>query len=110
MSHVNEPAASPSGGVTRSPRGADRAALTIHTIADIAAGILILWILMYVLEANQANGLVSFVQDAANWLAGWSQDLFTMETDWLRVLLNYGIPAGLYLLIGHKLAARLRGL
>ncbi|GGO80255.1 hypothetical protein GCM10012280_01690 [Wenjunlia tyrosinilytica] len=78
----------------------------IRVVADIMALILGLWILMYVLDANRANDLVSFVRDAANWLAGWSHDLFTMDTDWLRVLLNYGLPAVVYLLIGHALAAR----
>jgi hypothetical protein len=95
-------------GENRENAGVHRAALVIHAIADIAAAILGLWILMYLLEANQANSLVSFVEDAAGWLAGWSQDLFTMDTEWVRVLLNYGLPAVLYLAIGHGLAARIR--
>ncbi|WP_189129470.1 hypothetical protein [Wenjunlia tyrosinilytica] len=86
--------------------GGNQAAVVIRVVADIMALILGLWILMYVLDANRANDLVSFVRDAANWLAGWSHDLFTMDTDWLRVLLNYGLPAVVYLLIGHALAAR----
>lgn len=88
--------------------GANRAAVVVRIIADVMAVILGLWILMYLVDANRANDLVSFVRDAANWLAGWSHDLFTMETDWLRVTLNYGLPAVVYLLIGHALAARLR--
>ncbi|MEV3992707.1 hypothetical protein AB0J57_27730 [Streptomyces sp. NPDC049837] len=88
--------------------GANRAALAIHTIADIAAGFLVLWILLYLLDANQVNVFVSFVHDVADWLAGWSQDIFTMETEGLRVLLNYGLPAAIYLLLGHGIAARVR--
>lgn len=88
--------------------GANRAAVVVRIIADVMAVILGLWILMYLVDANRANDLVSFVRDAANWLAGWSHDLFTMDTDWLRVTLNYGLPAVVYLLIGHALAARLR--
>lgn len=87
---------------------ANRAALAIHTIADIAAGFLVLWILLYLLDANQVNVFVSFVHDVADWLAGWSQDIFTMETEGLRVLLNYGLPAAIYLLLGHGIAARVR--
>ncbi|MGP3979667.1 hypothetical protein [Streptomyces sp. KR80] len=86
------------------------AASVITAIADIAAVILGLWILMFILDANPANDLVSFVEDAADWLASWSRDLFTMDTDWLRVLLNYGIPAVLYLFVGHGIARRLRQL
>ncbi|MGP4003866.1 hypothetical protein [Streptomyces sp. 8N706] len=109
MTHANDPAATPHHeGAPGAHHGAERAALTIHTIADIAAGILGLWILMYLLGANQANGLVSFVHGSASWLAGWSQDLFTMDSETLRVLLNFGTPAVLYLLIGHGLAARIR--
>ncbi|MFC9131123.1 hypothetical protein ACFT4A_30355 [Streptomyces sp. NPDC057099] len=87
--------------------GARRAALTICTIADIAAGFLGLWILLFLLDANQANVFVEFVRGTADLLAWWSQDIFTMDTEGLRVVLNYGLPAVMYLLIGHGIAARL---
>ncbi|MFF8842268.1 hypothetical protein ACF08N_05970 [Streptomyces sp. NPDC015127] len=90
--------------------GARRAALIIHTIADVAAVFLGLWIALYLLEANQANVFVGFVEGMADWLAWWSQDIFTMDTDGLRVLLNYGLPAVIYLLIGHGVASRVRRL
>jgi len=88
--------------------GTKTVATVITLVADVAAAILALWILMYLLDANRANDLVSFIQDAAHWLAGWSHDLFTMETDWLRVVLNYGLPAVVYLFIGHAVAARIQ--
>jgi hypothetical protein len=90
--------------------GARRAALVIHTVADVAALFLGLWIALYLLDANQANVFVEFVKDMADWLAWWSQDIFTMDTEGLRVLLNYGLPAVIYLLIGHGVAARVRHL
>jgi hypothetical protein len=86
---------------------ARRTALTICTIADIAAGLLGLWIVLYVLDANQANPFVEFVHGAADWLSGWAQDIFTMDTEGLRVVLNCGLPAVIYLLIGHGIAARI---
>jgi hypothetical protein len=91
----------------RNPDTARRAALTICTIADIAAGLLGLWIVLYLLDANQGNAFVEFVHGSADWLSGWAQDIFTMDTEGLRVLLNYGLPAVLYLLLGHGIAARL---
>ncbi|SFG79376.1 hypothetical protein [Streptomyces mirabilis] len=91
----------------RSQSTARRIALTVHTIADIAAGFLGLWILLHLLGANEANVFVDFVHGTANWLAWWSQDIFTMDTESLRVLLNYGLPALIYLLVGHGIAARL---
>ncbi|MFJ9411291.1 hypothetical protein [Streptomyces sp. NPDC101393] len=86
----------------------NEAARVIVIIADLTALILGLWILFALIDANSANDLVSFTRSAALWLAGWSHDLFTMSTDWLRTVLNYGLPAVVYLLIGHILAARIR--
>ncbi|MCM2579318.1 hypothetical protein [Streptomyces meridianus] len=85
----------------------NQAARIVVIVADVMAGILGLWILMSLLDANQGNDLVSVVRDAAGWLAGWSHDLFTMDAEWLRTVLNYGLPAVVYLFIGHAVAARL---
>ncbi|WP_435884548.1 hypothetical protein [Streptomyces chartreusis] len=84
-----------------------RAALTICTIADVAAGLLGLWIVLHLLDANQGNAFVEFVHGSADLLSGWARDIFTMNTDGLRVILNYGLPAVLYLALGHGIAARL---
>lgn len=88
------------------PHTARRAALVICTIADVAAAFLGLWIVLHLLDANQANPFVEFVHAMADWLSGWAQDIFTMDTEGLRVLLNYGLPAVIYLLIGHGIAVR----
>ncbi|WP_448333920.1 hypothetical protein [Streptomyces sp. DSM 41534] len=86
----------------------NQAATVVAVVADVMAVILGLWILFALLDANRANDLVTVVHDAARWLAGWSHDLFTMDTDWLRTVLNYGLPAVVYLFIGHAIAGRLR--
>lgn len=91
----------------RSHAAARRTALTICTIADVAAGLLGLWIVLYLLDANQSNPFVGFVHGTASWLSGWAQDIFTMDTESLRVVLNHGLPAVIYLLIGHGIAARI---
>ncbi|EXU69555.1 hypothetical protein V2J94_21560 [Streptomyces sp. DSM 41524] len=88
--------------------GSNQAATVVAVVADVMAVILGLWILFALLDANRANDLVTVVHDAASWLAGWSHDLFTMDTDWLRTVLNYGLPAVVYLFIGHAIAGRLR--
>ncbi|MGW8554929.1 hypothetical protein [Streptomyces tubercidicus] len=99
-----------SGRGNRRGVGADRLALIIHSVADIAAAFLGLWILLYLLEANQTNVFVDFVHGVADWLAGWSQDIFIMETEGLRVFFNYALPALIYLAVGHGAAAWLRRL
>lgn len=100
-----------SAGPEQQPRrredGGRRAALVICTIADIAAGLLGLWILLYLLDANQGNAFVEFVRGTADLLGWWAEDIFTMDTEGLRVILNYGLPAVIYLLIGHGIAARI---
>ncbi|MET9803980.1 hypothetical protein [Streptomyces sp. NPDC006368] len=94
-----------------SPRhrnGSNRAATAVAVVADILAAVIGLWILMYLLDANRANDLVQFVQDAARWLAGWSYDLFTFDAAWARVVAGYGLAAVVYLFVGHLVAGRLR--
>jgi hypothetical protein len=63
---------------------------------------------MYLLDANRANEVVGFVQDAARRLAGWSYDLFTFDREWARVVAGYGLTAVVYLVVGHALANRIR--
>ncbi|MCF3177245.1 hypothetical protein IPZ61_28505 [Streptomyces sioyaensis] len=84
--------------------------MIIHSLADIAAVFLGLWIVLYLLDANQASVFVDFVHGMADWLAGWSQDIFTMDTEALRVFFNYALPAVIYLAVGHGAAAWLRRL
>jgi len=86
--------------------GGNPAAVIILIAADIAALILFLWILFFCLDANRANDLVDWVHHAANWLAGWSRDLFTPDNAKWRTVLNYGLPAVVYLLIAHAVAGR----
>ncbi|MFI5521020.1 hypothetical protein [Streptomyces platensis] len=93
---------------TRARYRNNEAAKVVVVLADLTALILGLWILFALVDANRANDLVSFVHAAAGWLAGWSHDLFTMDADWLRTVLNYGLPAVVYVCVGHALAARIR--
>lgn len=94
-------------GQQRPPKP-NRWPVVIYTVADVAAAFLGLHILLFLLDANQGNMFVGFVEAMADLLAFWSQDIFTMESEALRVLLNYGLPALLYLGIGHGLAIRMR--
>ncbi|MER5253812.1 hypothetical protein [Streptomyces sp. NPDC002855] len=92
---------------TRQARGST-AARVVVIVADVMAIILGLWILMYLLDANRANGLVQFIHDVARWLAGWSHDLFTFDEAWARVVCGYGLAALVYVFVGHAIAGRLR--
>ncbi|SEN30083.1 hypothetical protein [Actinacidiphila rubida] len=87
--------------------GGNPAAAIILIAADIAAFILILWILFFLLDANRANDLVNWVHHAANWLATWSRDLFTPDNAKWRTVLNYGLPALVYAGLAHLIARRI---
>ncbi|MER5812858.1 hypothetical protein ABT143_32535 [Streptomyces sp. NPDC002033] len=87
--------------------GGNPVARAIALVADVAAFLIVLWIALWLLDANQGNALVSFVHDAADWLAGWSYDLFTFDHDWVQVVVGYGLAAVVYLLVGHAVAGRL---
>jgi hypothetical protein len=89
--------------------GGSGAGRIIAVLADVAALILVGWIVLYVLKANTGNEVVGWVHSAADWLSGWSHNIFTPDSKWLRVLLNYGIAAVVYAFVGNVLAGRLRG-
>ncbi|GGY91132.1 hypothetical protein GCM10010385_46720 [Streptomyces geysiriensis] len=88
-------------------RSGSSAGTAVAVVADIMAGVLGLWILMYLLEANRANDLVQFVHEVADVLASWSRDLFTFDEAWARVVAGYGLAAVVYLFVGHAIAGRL---
>ncbi|MGA4950998.1 hypothetical protein [Streptomyces lydicamycinicus] len=97
------------GGNYRLDRNRDRRiALVVHTIADTPAVFQGLWILLYLLEANQVSIFVELVNGLADALTWWSQDIFTMHTEGVGALLNYALPAVIYLLAGQGIAARIR--
>ncbi len=83
-------------------------AAVIAVATDVAAFIIGLWILMYLLDANRGNELVEFLHDASRWLASWSHDLFTFDEEWARVVCGYGLAAAVYLVIGNAVAGRVR--
>ncbi|GAA2275883.1 hypothetical protein GCM10010145_38610 [Streptomyces ruber] len=90
-----------------SPRyRANQAGRIIAVVADVVAAVIVLWILMYLLDANRANDFVQFIHETARWLAGWSHDLFTFDEEWARVVTGYGLAAVVYLGVGHAIAGR----
>ncbi|MEV8536558.1 hypothetical protein [Streptomyces sp. NPDC051211] len=84
--------------------GSGTAARLVALVADLLAAVIVIWIVMYLLDANRANEVVNWFHDAATWLAGWSHDLFTFDEEWARVVFGYGLAAVVYLVIGHAVA------
>ncbi|MFE5720299.1 hypothetical protein [Streptomyces erythrochromogenes] len=85
-------------------RGSSQAGRAVALVADVLAFVIVLWILLWFLDANQGNELVNFIHDTASWLAGWSYDLFTFSREWVQVVIGYGLAAVVYVLVGHAVA------
>jgi hypothetical protein len=74
----------------------------------VAALILVLYIVLVEFKANPRNVIVRDVKDIARPLAWVFKDLFTPKSLRVRVLVNYGIAAIVYLLVG-RLIVRVLG-
>lgn len=85
-------------------RRGGQAGRLVALTADVVAVVIVLWILLYLFDANRSNDVVAFIHDAATWLAGWSHDIFTFGKEWLNVVVGYGLAALVYLVVGHALA------
>ena len=84
------------------------AARIVRIIAAVLAAVIVLGILFVLLEGNRANPIVSTVLDAARTLVGPFDGLFTPKDPKGRTAVNWGIAAGVYLLVGALIAAALR--
>jgi hypothetical protein len=85
-------------------RGRLQIARLISLIASVVALILIAGIVLVVLKANPSNQIVSAVTDAARWLAGPFDGMFSMAKHRVEVAVNWGIAAVVWFLVGRLLA------
>jgi hypothetical protein len=85
------------------------AASVVLVITGIVVAIIALGILFVLAAANRGNMLVDFVLDVASWLTTPFHDLFTRRDYEERILLNWGLAAVVYALIGGLIARLSRG-
>ena len=88
--------------------GASSIAALIRVITGAVATIFVLHILFVVLHANQSNDLVSFIYSAAKVFVLGLGDVFTPHDATAGVVLNYGLAALVYLVIGQLVIKLLR--
>ena len=79
-------------------------ARAITLAATAVALILVAGILLVVLEANPSNDIVQVVRDAATFLAGPFDGLFTLDSNKTEVAVNWGIAAVVWFALGRLLA------
>lgn len=83
-------------------------ATLVAVAATVIAVVLALHIAFVVFSANQANPIVRTVNDWAHGLAWEFRDMFTPKNRRVRVLVDYGIAAAVYLIAGRIIAGLIR--
>jgi hypothetical protein len=79
-------------------------ARVIATVAAIVALVLVLGIVLVLLKANQSNAIVGAVRDAAGWLAGPFEGMFSLDRPRTETAVNWGVAAVVWLALGRLLA------
>ena len=116
--HQHDPYSSRNGGHYPSSRddhrddrrgdGANTVANIVRLVTGVVVAIFVLHILFTVFDANQGNEFVSFVYGAAKVLVLGLGDVFTPNDALLGVVLNYGLAALVYLVVGQLVIKMLR--
>jgi hypothetical protein len=80
------------------------AARVIIAVATVVALILVIGIVLVVLEASRSNEIVQAVRDAARFLAGPFDGLFTLDSNKAEKAVNWGIAAVVWYALGRLIA------
>ena len=80
----------------------------VTLIALLAFLVIATGIVLIVLDANPGNAVVQVVTDAARFLVGPFDGLFTVGNQKLETAINWGIAAFVWLILGILLARLLR--
>jgi hypothetical protein len=79
-------------------------ARVITAIASIVAAIIVVAIVLHLLNANPSNGIVDAIHQAGSWLTTPFHNLFSPKNGDLRMALNWGIAAVVYLVVARIIA------
>jgi hypothetical protein len=83
-------------------------AMIVDVLVGIVCVLIVLGIIFVIFKANPKNGIVKDVHDAAKFLVGPFDGLFTPKDHKLAIAINWGIAAAVYLLVGRLIASLLR--
>lgn len=79
----------------------------IKTVAAIVVAVIVAGILLRVLEANQDNDIVGFIDDVASWLVGPFKNIFSFDKNKVEVAVNWGLAALVYAIVAGVIASLL---
>ena len=80
----------------------------ILLIAWLVAIVIVAGILFVVLDANMGNSIVSSIHDAAKFLVGPFDGIFKPGDHKLKIAINWGLAAVVYLFVARLIAGLLR--
>jgi hypothetical protein len=75
-------------------------ARVVRLIVGIVVLIIVAGIVLVLLKANPASTIVSDVHDAARWLAGPFDGIFSFDNARVSLAVNWGLAAVVYLIVG----------
>ncbi|GAA4801927.1 hypothetical protein GCM10023200_43730 [Actinomycetospora chlora] len=110
MTRMAQDASTDTSEERRSHTGEDLRALTrkvltvaasvIRILTVVFAAILVIHVILAVAGANPANGITIFFSDLANNLTLGIGDLFLPASESLKIILNFGLAAVVWIVIG----------
>lgn len=83
-------------------------ARVVSVISIVVAVIFALHVFFSLANANQGNGFVQFIYGLAKVLVLGFGDVFTPDDAKIGLVLNYGLAAIIYLVVGHLIVRALR--
>jgi hypothetical protein len=79
----------------------------IRTVAGLIALLIVVAIVLFLVGANPANAIVRDIHDAAAWFVGPFKNLFSIHSAKLAMVVNWGLAAVLYVIVGGFIAGLL---
>lgn len=80
-------------------------ARAIRVVVGIVVTIILLAVVLRLVDANPGNAIVSDIHDAGAWLVGPFADVFSVKGPKLHMVLNWGLAAVVYTIVGGLLAS-----
>jgi hypothetical protein len=79
-------------------------ARVVHLIVSVVVLVIVAGIVLVLLKANATNTIVSDVHDAARWLVGPFDGIFSFHSARVALAVNWGVAAVVYLIVGGLIA------
>jgi hypothetical protein len=79
----------------------------VRTVTGLIALLIVVAIVLFLVGANPANAIVRDIHDAAAWFVGPFKNLFSIHNAKLAIVVNWGLAALVYVVVGGFIASLL---